>query len=207
MPNFDGKQQFIVFGAQEALTKVLKERGYRIAYEYEDLVMDMDNVEINYELPEGFHFVEPDEVDPVKLARCTWKGFDHEDKGPFENWMEPDSGTDWNPVKAYNGTISGIIAPPPHATKEYDVVIANDNDEYVCYSGMWWVPQNRLAYMEPLCTIPEYRKLGLAAAALTRHYHRMKALGAKYMTGGNNEFYQKLGYEEGWHWVMWKKEV
>ena len=24
------------------------------------------------------------------------------------------------------------------------------------FPGMWWTPQNKLAYMEPLCTIPKY---------------------------------------------------
>ena len=45
-------------------------------------------------------------------------------------------------------------------------------------------------YMEPLCTIPEYRHMGLAAAALSENYHRMKALGAIHMTGGSNPFYK-----------------
>ena len=57
---------------------------------------------------------------------------------------------------------------------QYGVIIANEKEEYVCYSGMWWVPQNKLAYMEPLCTIPEYRNRGLAAAALSIHYERKR---------------------------------
>lgn len=107
-------------------------------------------------------------------------------------------------VETYDRYAANGVAAPFF---EYALTSTWMDKAYTHLNRMWWVPQNRLAYMEPLCTIPEYRKLGLAAAALTRHYHRMKALGAKYMTGGNNEFYQKLGYEEGWHWVMWKKEV
>ena len=42
------------------------------------------------------------------------------------------------------------MAPSPHSTHEYDVVIADENGEYVCFAGMWWIPQNELAYMEPL---------------------------------------------------------
>ena len=84
-------------------------------------------------------------------------------------------------------------------------LLANEKEEYVCYAGMWWVPENNLAYMEPLCTIPEYRGRGLAAAALSRHYHRLKPLGAKYMTGGNNDFYKKIGYHEGTNWVIYSR--
>ena len=68
------------------------------------------------------------------------------------------------------------------------------------------VPENALAYMEPLCTHPDHRRKGLAAAALSRHYHRMKALGATHMTGGGDPFYEKLGYGKGIHWTFWKRE-
>ena len=152
-----------------------------------------------------FQFVKNDKVDPVKHAICCWKGFDHEDKGPFENWEGEDPGTPWNPQKAYQGTISDIMAPPPHSTYEYNVIIANEREEYVCFSGMWWVSENKLAYMEPLCTIPEYRHKGLAAAALSVHYRRMKELGAACMTGGGNEFYRRIGYNRKNQTYGWKK--
>jgi len=58
---------------------------------------------------------------------------------------------------------------------------------------MWWTPENHLAYMEPLCTVPEYRYRGLASAALSELYRRMKPLGATHMTGGGNPFYRKIG--------------
>jgi GNAT superfamily N-acetyltransferase len=99
------------------------------------------------------------------------------------------------------------MAPLPHATHEYDIIIADEKGEYVCFSGMWWVPENHLAYMEPLCTAPEHRRKGLAAAALTVHYRRMKALGATHMTGGGDPFYEKIGYGNGLHWSFWKKGI
>ncbi len=60
---------------------------------------------------------------------------------------------------------------------------------------MWWTPQNHLAYMEPLCTILECPNKELSAAALSELYRRTKALGATHVTGGNNKFYQKIGYQ------------
>ena len=135
-----------------------------------------------------------------------WKGFDHEDKGPFVNWEAEDPGTDWNPQKSWLGIISDVMAPPPHSTYEYNAIIANEKDEYVCFSGMWWVAENKLAYMEPLCTVPEYRHRGLASAALSLHYRRMKELGAECMTGGGNDFYRKIGYNRKTHSYGWKKQ-
>lgn len=65
---------------------------------------------------------------------------------------------------------------------------------------------NKLAYMEPLCTVPAYQKKGLAAAALSEMYRRTKALGATHMTGGTNPFYTKIGYEKVVEWTYWEKK-
>lgn len=206
MPGNEKEKTFHFCPEQKALMDAAGKKGYRQEFIIENYVIDFDAAELNYPLPEGFHFVEPDKVDPVKLAVCFWKGFDHEDKGPFENWEAEDSGTLWNPQKAYQGTISDVMAPPPHSTYEYNVIIANEKEEYVCFSGMWWVSKNKLAYMEPLCTIPEYRHKGLAAAALSAHYRRMKELGAECMTGGGNEFYRRIGYNRKSMTYGWKKQ-
>ena len=109
------------------------------------------------------------------------------------------------PQKSYKGVLSALMAPSPHSTGQYDVIIADEEGEYACYSGMWWVPQNRLAYMEPLCTIPRYRGMGLASAALSKHYSTLKPLGATHMTGGCSPFYEKIGYGKGIHWYCWKR--
>lgn len=205
MPGNDDDKTLIFEPNQKTLMEVAKKHGYRQNYVDEGYVIDFEVAELKYSLPKGFHFVKPNEVDPLKLAICTWKGFNHEDKGPFENWEAEDPGTYWNPQKAYQNVVGKIMAPPPHCTYEYDVIIANDNNDYVCYAGMWWVPENKLAYMEPLCTIPEYRHRGLAAAALSEHYHRMKELGAEVMTGGGNAFYKKIGYNRKTLIYGWKK--
>jgi GNAT superfamily N-acetyltransferase len=203
MPNFEGKQQLMLFNGQEFLIEEVKRRGFSLAYDYESREFDYRN-ELNYPLPEGFHFVNPSEADPVKLAECCWYGFDHGKEKPFENWDRQDDSMDWTPEKGYKGILRAMMAPSPHATYGYDVIIADDKGKYVCYSGMWWVPENKLAYMEPLCTIPEYRHRGLAAAALSRHYHILKPLGATHMTGGGDPFYEKLGYGQGIHWYCWQ---
>lgn len=52
----------------------------------------------------------------------------------------------------------------------------------------------------------EYRNRGLAAAALSEMYRKTKKLGATHMTGGDNEFYKKIGYKSAVKWTYWKKE-
>lgn len=206
MPKKAGERELVLFPGQKALVEAAERRGYALSYAYDDMLLDFEKTELNYVLPEGFHFVDPKDIDPVKMAVCCWKGFDHEGRGPFENWEEEDPGTDWNPQKAYQGVIHSFLAPSPHATYEYEVVIADEEGEYACYSGMCWVKENRLAYMEPLCTIPKYRGRGLAAAALSKHYQTFKPMGAKYMTGGDNPFYTKIGYTEKIRWMHYKRK-
>lgn len=204
-PDYSGEKQLTFSKGQEIFMEAAEKRGYKLCYKDKSYVLDMTKTALDYELPEGFHFVEPSEVDPVKLSRCTWKSFNEWELGPFENWEDTSDKRDWNPHKSYTGVLSCVMAPPPHSTYQYNVVIANEEGEYVCYSGMWWVPDNGLAYMEPLCTIPEYQHKGLASAALTEHYRKFKKMGGKVLTGGGNDFYKKIGYDVEEYSLVYKK--
>lgn len=185
------KIQLILFGGQEALIRAAKKLGYDQVSEAWDTQFDF-NEALDYPLPEGFHFVEKKDYDMAKGSKCCWKGFNHEQKeGP---WTHQHEQTDY------------LLEVAPHGTPELAVTIADEKDEYVCYAGMWWIPENKLAYMEPLCTIPEYRHRGLASAALSELYRRTKALGATHMTGGTNGFYKKIGYKPAVKWTYWKKK-
>ncbi|MBR4360912.1 MAG: GNAT family N-acetyltransferase [Clostridia bacterium] len=204
MPNFEGRQRLVLFNGQEYLMEAAAKRGFILTEEYEDRQFDFRN-ELDHPLPAGYHFVDPKDADGFRLAKLFWYGFGHGEKGPFEGWDRQDDSFFWTPAKSYKGVIGPMTAPAPHSTHEYDVIIVDENGEYVCFSGMWWVPENKLAYMEPLCTHPDHRRRGLAGAALSRHYHRMKALGATHMTGGGDPFYEKIGYGKGIHWTFWKR--
>ena len=125
-----------------------------------------------------------------------WEGFNSETLGPFVDWDTPRNTGGWTPHELYYSVLCSTISPPPHATYEDTVVIANDRGERVCFAGMWWVEKNRLAYLEPLCTVPAYQHRGLAAAALSEHDRRLRPRGAAVMTGGGNEFYRKIGFRD-----------
>ena len=204
MPNFNNEQQFVLFDGQQFIKDAAAKRGFKQVYEWNEGVFDFKN-ELNYELPEGYHFVDPKDMDIVKCSKLCWYGFGHGDKGEFKDWDKYDDSYFWTPAKSHKDCWASYLSPSPHETPEYYIVIADKNEEYVCFSGMWWVPQNQLAYMEPLCTHPDRRRKGLASAALTKHYRRMKALGATHMTGGGDSFYQKIGYGKGYHCTIWKK--
>ena len=179
MPKQNGKNRLVLFEGQAAVMEAARRAGYVQTGGYNEQVFVFSKP-LNYPLPEGFRFVEPGELDPAKIA---------ETGGPWDG--------------NYESTLRMIAAP--HATPSYAVAIESERQEYVCFAGMWWTPENHLAYMEPLCTVPRYRRMGLASAALSELYRRMKPLGATHMTGGGNPFYGKIGFEPCIGWTFWEK--
>ena len=195
-PAFDEAREMILLSGQTALIEAAEKRGYSLAYEQLDCIFDFRKGKLEYPLPEGYHFVDAGKIDPLKCARCLWDGFNRAELGEFRDWDIPTKAGGRSPHELYQNVLCAMLSPSPHATYDYTVIIADRNEDYVCFSGMWWVPENRLAYMEPLCTVPSHQHKGLAAAALSRHDLVMRALGAEIMTGGGNDFYKKIGYQD-----------
>ena len=194
-PKFEEPRELNLMSGQTALIEEAKRRGYRVVYEETDRFFDFRKGKLDYPLPEGYHFVNAKTSDPLKTARCLWDGFNSEEMGEFVDWEIPMKNGGRSPHELYQNVLCATISPSPHATYDYTVIIADETEEYVCFSGMWWVPENRLAYMEPLCTVPRPQHKGLAAAALSRHDRVMRLLGAEVMTGGGSAFYSKIGYQ------------
>lgn len=186
MPRPNGQHRFVLFGAQKALTEAARQAGYRQTGGWEERVLSFDRP-LDRPLPEGYRFARHPH-DPVKISRCCWYGF--ENGGPWHG----------------NGESVLHTMRAPHATPEYAVAIEDATGEYICFAGVWWVPENRLAYLEPLCTLPEHRRKGLAAAALSELYRQLAPLGATHMTGGGDPFYAALGFEPIVEWRFWEKK-
>ena len=141
-----------------------------------------------------------------KTAQALITKFNYEERG-MSVWLIKPSTDDRDGATVIRSRIglsaeADVVFPGDDLRERFaavgrrDVIIADESGEYVCFSGMWWVPENRLAYMEPLCTVPAHQHKGLAAAALSRHDQVLRKLGAEVMTGGGNEFYRKIGYQD-----------
>lgn len=172
----DGALALMVYGSQVNVLTEATKKGYLIKEQWSEGVLDLSENRLEFSLPEGYLFEEPGVFDMAKLIDASWRGFDN--KGEAEGGVE----------RGYH------LWASPNATPELDVIIKTKQGEYVCYAGMWWVPQIRLAYLEPLCTVPEHRGKGLARVALSELHKRLSKLGATHMTGGANKFYFNLGY-------------
>lgn len=194
-PQFEQPRELNLLSGQTAFLEEAEKRGYYAASEEADCFFDFRKGKLDYPLPEGYHFIDAAKSDPLKSAKCLWDGFNSREFGEFTDWEVPQKAGGLSPHELYQSVMGAATSPSPHATYDRAVIIADRTGAYVCFSGMWWVPENRLAYMEPLCTVPAHQHKGLASAALSRHDAVLRSLGAEIMTGGSSDFYRKIGYQ------------
>jgi predicted N-acetyltransferase YhbS len=70
---------------------------------------------------------------------------------------------------------------------------------------MFWVPAHHYAYVEPVATDPNYRRLGLGRAAVLEGVRRCGALGAALAyVGSDQPFYQALGFTQAYVSQCWR---
>ncbi len=180
-----------LMSTQSALRESAAANGYILERSHPEGVYEFSKGLIPNELPQGYRFFDnqAEGRDMYNLDRCLWYGFGHGEEG------EPDRDLSFR----FHTMAS------PNFRDDLDVIVIAPNGEYVVYAGMWLIAEKGLAYLEPLCTLPEYRRLGLAKAALGELQRRTSNLGATHMTGGSNPFYFKIGYEEKLLFETWRK--
>lgn len=185
----DNEETYINIWAEDKQTilrDLLIQRGYENTYKEAVTIYSYKNGFKNYELPEGFSIMSlDDENDFYKINTCLWKGFNHGD--------DPDDDIDGR-MQMQSG---------PNFRKDLTTIIKAPNGEYACFAGMWIDSKNKYAYLEPLATVPLYRKLGLASIALTEAMKKTILFGAEYCIGGSIKFYTQygfktIGYREKW---------
>ncbi len=155
--------------------------------------LDLDK-ELPVDLPDGFHLTELDPVkESIAFQWLLWQGFDHgTDKAEFER----------------DGDIFSEI---PEFRKHFDPTISiaakAGDGEYVSYCCLWYSDKTNYAYVEPVCTVPSFRKKGVAKAVIYEALNRARSLGVKkaYVLS-DMTFYEKLGFSKDKHFTFfWKR--
>jgi GNAT superfamily N-acetyltransferase len=173
---------------KQGLDALLIERGYVSVYQEPITTFDYRKGFVDRPLPTGFRVISlEDENDIRKIHTCLHQGFDH---GPT-----PDDDLDSRL----------LMQSGPRFRKDLTTVIVAPDGSYACFAGMWVDPINHYAYLEPLATVPHYRRLGLAHIALTEAMKKTVNEGAEYCFGGNREFYYAMGFEVVGVRVFWEK--
>jgi predicted N-acetyltransferase YhbS len=138
--------------------------------------------------PDGYELrTLADDNDLVQIERVLWRGFDHE--GP-----PPDGGVDER----------RFAQSAPSFRPDLTTVVVAPDGTYAAYCGMWVVPENRIAYVEPVATDPDHRRLGLGSVAVLEACRRAGAAGADVAWVGTDlPFYLALGFEPMFASTLW----
>jgi predicted GNAT family N-acyltransferase len=153
------------------------------------LELTLDNVSLDYVLLEGIILKNMDiKKDLFKYQKLLWKGFDHE--GPV-------------PVDEITIDKKKRMLSARNMNSFLHIVAENEEGEYVAYCGLWYSQKTDYVYVEPVCTIPEYRQKGLGKAVVLEALKRGRSLGAEnsYVIS-DSSFYKSVGFQQHSHYTF-----
>lgn len=176
----------------EDLIAAARARGY-VRVESFTLYMsrfDSRKLPANIPLPAGFALQSlAEDNDIAKLTRCVHRGFDHEGTPPEEK-----------------AETMRYLQTAPSYRKDLNIVVVAASGEFVSTCGIWYVSASGYAMVEPVATDPDYRRMGLAKAAVLEAIRRAAHLGAAIAyVATDKQFYLSIGFERMSGRHVWKK--
>jgi GNAT superfamily N-acetyltransferase len=143
-------------------------------------------------VPAGFRLTSlAEECDWTKVHRVLWRGFDHGDDVPMND-------DEYESRRKMFDT--------PTARRDLKIAVAAPNGDFAAFCGMFYVPQHRLAHVEPVATDPDYRRMGLGRAAVLEGIRRCSVLGATVAyVGSDQQFYRSFGFAKSYDTECWLK--
>lgn len=185
-----------VFADEDAfqIQELLKERDYTLL-EWKDPMSCLDVSDcFKVELPEGFRIADANEV-------SDWhKGFAH---GRAFGYYKNDRPDDDMAELCYRALRN---APDYHP--ELDLSIIDMNGEIASFAGVWYDDMNKIGILEPVGTIPKYRRMGLAKAVVHAAINKAVEMGAKRIyVGSDQQFYLSLGFKVMYYKQIWQKKL
>jgi predicted N-acetyltransferase YhbS len=175
-----------------ALEDEVQSRGYE---KWEDFgephsVFDLRKLIPVPSLPEGYAVQSLEvENDLRKINQVLWRGFNHSGEPPEEEIPGREFGQQ-----------------APNFRKDLTIVTVAPDGRYTSYCGMYYIPEIKVAYLEPLATDPDFRRMGMAKAAVLESLRRVQALGAEVCwVGSGQDFYTVIGFEKKFTTYPWAK--
>jgi predicted N-acetyltransferase YhbS len=131
-----------------------------------------------------------EENDLRKVNRVLWRGFNHGDEPPDDGIEDRE-----------------FMQSAPNYRRDLNVVVVGPDGNFVSYCGMWYEPAHSIAYVEPVATDPDYRRMGLGRAAVLEGIRRSGRLGARTACVGTTKpFYLSFGFRRVHGSPAWERE-
>lgn len=191
----DGSVKVLIDDSNEALQSIAARMGFIPTQDKENnAYIPLEDTELTYPLPQGYKVVSlAQEYDLNKYHQVLWKGFNHE--GEPEEPVEVQ-------LEERRAELSG-----PHCNLNIKIAVMAPDGSFVSYCGMWYEPGMDYALVEPVATVPAYRKMGMGKAAVLEGVKRCKELGAKRAyVGSSQQFYYSIGFRPCSTKTWWEKK-
>jgi hypothetical protein len=141
-------------------------------------------------LPENCRFALPGEMTPSAKALAHSRAFGYAGK----------EGKDGKSIEAF-ANLPGL----PDWRPELDIGVLGPEGDIVAFAGVWLDIANKLCVLEPVGTVPEHRRKGLAHAAITLGLFRAREAGAiNAWVGSDQAFYKAIGFEVVNRQTLWE---
>jgi GNAT superfamily N-acetyltransferase len=142
------------------------------------------------DLPEGFNIKSlADDNNLMKIHRVLWRGFGHAGEPPVDGIEDR---------KKMQST--------PNFRKDLTIVVEAPTGDFASFCGTWYESVNEIAYVEPVATDPDFRRMGLGRAAVLEGIRRCGALGATVaFVGSDQDFYKAIGFTKSFDSNCWIK--
>jgi len=96
----------------------------------------------------------------------------------------------------------------PDYRKDLDVYIESPDGEIVSFCLIWFDEKNKIGILEPVGTVPDHRRKGLAKVTNYEAINRVKKEGAKKVyVGDGQQFYLSIGFQHKQVNGIWEKKV
>ena len=141
-------------------------------------------------LPPGYRLQSLAEDDDLaRSSRALWRGFGHPGEPPVDSVAD-----------------RAFMQSAPGFRRELNLVVVAPDGAFVAYAGLWLEPVHRIAYVEPVATDPDHRRLGLGRAAVLEGARRCFAEGAPAAyVGTDMPFYRSLGFRRVYNRRAWER--
>lgn len=173
-----------------ALSDALARRGYRCHPEHAEPNSCLTGIDRlpPVAAPEGTVLRSLAEgCDLAEVHRVLWRGFEHDGPPPPEGVEERRS-----------------MHAAPGFRPDLTLVTVLPDGSYSAFCGVWLVEQHRLAYVEPVATVPEHRRMGHARAVVLEALRRAGQQGATVAwVGAVLPLYLALGFEPRFTAPLW----